>query len=69
MSKMKKVSGFKKYLHLASCLGAAVVIIGALFKIMHWPGASIALIGGLGTEALLFACSLSIFRMKRLIGL
>ena len=55
MSKMKKVTGFKKYLHLASCLGAAVVIIGALFKIMHWPGASAALIGGLGTEALLFA--------------
>ncbi|MFN5183615.1 MAG: gliding motility protein GldL [Bacteroidota bacterium] len=52
---MKKVTGFKKYLHLASCLGAAVVIIGALFKIMHWPGASIALIGGLGTEAVLFA--------------
>ncbi|MFN6039440.1 MAG: gliding motility protein GldL [Bacteroidota bacterium] len=55
MSKIKKVTGFKKYLHLASCLGAAVVIIGALFKIMHWPGASAALIGGLGTEALLFA--------------
>jgi gliding motility-associated protein GldL len=38
-------------------LGAAVVIVGALFKIMHWPGADIALIGGLGTEALIFAFS------------
>src|SRR6187402_1498052 len=38
-------------------LGAAVVIIGALFKIMHWPGADIALIGGLGTEAVIFAFS------------
>lgn len=55
MSSQKKVTGFKKYLHLASCIGAAIVIIGALFKIMHWPGASIALICGLGTEALLFA--------------
>ena len=55
MSKLGKVQGFKRYLHLASCFGASVVIIGALFKIMHWPGASIALIGGLGTEALLFA--------------
>ena len=38
-------------------LGAAVVIVGALFKIMHWPGADIALIGGLGTEAVIFAFS------------
>jgi gliding motility-associated protein GldL len=35
-------------------LGASVVIIGALFKIQHWPGASEFLIAGLGTEALLF---------------
>jgi len=54
MSKLGKVTGFKRYLHLASCFGASVVIIGALFKIMHWPGASAALIAGLGTEALLF---------------
>lgn len=54
MSKLPKVTGFKKYLHLASCFGAAIVIVGALFKIMHWPGASIALIAGLGTEAFLF---------------
>ncbi len=54
MSKLPKVTGFKKYLHLASCFGAAIVIVGALFKIMHWPGASTALIAGLGTEALLF---------------
>ncbi len=54
MSKLGKVKGFKRYLHLASCFGASIVIVGALFKIMHWPGASIALIAGLGTEALLF---------------
>ncbi len=34
--------------------GASVVIIGALFKIQHYPGASIMLIIGLSTEALLF---------------
>ncbi len=38
-------------------LGAAVVIIGALFKIQHWAGADIMLIIGLGTEALIFALS------------
>lgn len=34
--------------------GASVVIIGALFKIQHWPFASFFLIVGLGTEALIF---------------
>ena len=38
-------------------LGAAVVIVGALFKIEHWNGADIMLIVGLGTEALIFALS------------
>ena len=37
--------------------GASVVIIGALFKIMHWPGANAMLIAGLGTEALIFFVS------------
>jgi gliding motility-associated protein GldL len=53
--KLPKVKGFKKFLHLASCLGASVVILGALFKIMHWPGCNQMLIVGLGTEAFLFA--------------
>lgn len=38
-------------------MGAAVVIIGALFKLMHWPGASMMLIIGLGTEAFIFGLS------------
>lgn len=54
MSKLRKVTGYKRFLHYAACFGASVVIIGALFKIMHWPGASIMLIAGLGTEALIF---------------
>ena len=38
-------------------IGAAVVIVGALFKIMHWPGAGLMLIIGLSTEALIFVVS------------
>jgi gliding motility-associated protein GldL len=34
--------------------GAAIVIVGALFKIMHWPGSSVMLIGGLSIEAIIF---------------
>lgn len=37
--------------------GAAVVIVGALFKIMHWPGAGPMLVIGLSTEALIFLVS------------
>lgn len=35
-------------------IGAAVVIIGAMFKIQHWPGASLLLVVGLSTEAVIF---------------
>ncbi|MBF6608517.1 MAG: gliding motility protein GldL, partial [Flavobacterium sp.] len=47
----------KKAMNFAYGMGAAVVIIGALFKLMHWPGASAMLIIGLGTEALIFGLS------------
>ncbi len=50
-------SGYKKFMAYAYGIGAAVVILGALFKLMHWPGASIMLIAGLGTEALIFFLS------------
>ena len=38
-------------------IGAAVVIAGALFKIMHWPGANAMLIIGMGTEVIIFMVS------------
>lgn len=38
-------------------IGAAVVIVGALFKIQHWPGADLMLILGLSTEAVIFFLS------------
>jgi gliding motility-associated protein GldL len=38
-------------------LGAAVVIVGALFKILHWKGANEMLMVGLLTEAGIFAIS------------
>ncbi|KOS07793.1 gliding motility protein GldL [Flavobacterium akiainvivens] len=47
----------QRVMNMAYGLGAAVVIIGALFKLMHWPGASEMLIAGLGTEAFIFALS------------
>ena len=47
----------KKVMNFAYGMGAAVVIVGALFKIQHWPGASALLIIGLLTEAFIFGLS------------
>ncbi|MFK7899975.1 MAG: gliding motility protein GldL [Cyclobacteriaceae bacterium] len=38
-------------------IGAGIVILGALFKLMHWPFASAMLIIGLGAEAVIFFVS------------
>ena len=47
----------KKTMNFAYGMGAAVVIVGALFKIQHWTGASELLIVGLLTEAFIFGLS------------
>lgn len=47
----------KKLVGYAYGFGAAIVIVGALFKILHLPGASVVLTIGMGTEAILFALS------------
>ena len=47
----------KRIMNMVYGLGAAVVIIGALFKIMHWPFGNEMLIIGLVTEALVFVIS------------
>ncbi|GAA4308203.1 gliding motility protein GldL [Christiangramia aestuarii] len=47
----------KKVTNMVYGLGASVVILGALFKIMHWPGGNPMLIAGLIVEALVFAYS------------
>ena len=44
----------KNVVNAVYSVGASVVIIGALFKIMHWPGAGIVLTAGMVTEAFLF---------------
>lgn len=46
--------GFRNFMAKLYGIGAAVVILGALFKINHYTGANEMLIIGLGTEALIF---------------
>ena len=49
--------GFKSFMAKAYGIGAAVVIVGALFKILHWKGADLMLMVGLLTEAAIFFVS------------
>jgi len=48
---------FKNFMNKLYGWGAAVVIMGALFKILHLKGADLMLIIGLTTEAVIFAIS------------
>ncbi|MEG9327062.1 protein involved in gliding motility GldL [Salinimicrobium catena] len=54
---MAQKKGTKKLMNMVYGLGASVVILGALFKIMHWPFGNLMLILGLIVEALVFAVS------------
>jgi len=45
---------WKRLNNVFYCVGASVVITGALFKIMHWPLAGLILSIGMITEAFLF---------------
>lgn len=54
---MAQAKSRKKLMNMVYGLGASVVILGALFKIMHWPFGNAMLIIGLIVEALVFAFS------------
>lgn len=49
-----KSKSWKRFMAMLYGLGASVVILGALFKINHYPGADIMLVVGMGTEAIIF---------------
>lgn len=48
---------FRRFMAVAYGLGASLVILGALFKINHYPGATEMLLVGMVTEAIIFALS------------
>ena len=57
MSKIDQLvrsKGYKNFMAKLYGWGAAVVILGALFKILHWPGANIMLMAGMFTESIIF---------------
>ena len=54
LAEIVQSSGWKNAISKLYGLGASVVIIGALFKIQHWPYAGLMLTIGLLTEAVIF---------------
>lgn len=54
LAELVQSSGWKNFISKLYGLGASVVIIGALFKIQHWPLAGTMLTIGLLTEAVIF---------------
>lgn len=53
---MDTVAG-QTFLNYAYSWGASVVILGALFKLTHLPGANVMLFAGMGTEVFVFFIS------------
>lgn len=49
--------GGQRFFNFAYSIGAAIVIWGALFKILHLPGGNMLLSVGMGTEVLMFILS------------
>ncbi|MBR3799675.1 MAG: gliding motility protein GldL [Bacteroidales bacterium] len=57
LGELTQTHGYKVFMGYVYGWGATVVMVGALFKIQHYPGASVMLIVGLMTEAVIFFLS------------
>lgn len=57
IDRLVRSNGYKNFMAKLYGWGAAIVIVGALFKILHWPGANIMLMVGMFTEAVIFFLS------------
>jgi gliding motility-associated protein GldL len=54
LSEIVQSAGWKNFMAKLYGIGASVVIVGAMFKIQHWPLASFFIVLGLSTEAIIF---------------
>jgi gliding motility-associated protein GldL len=57
INRLVRTNGYKNFMAKLYGWGAAVVIVGALFKILHWPGANVMLMVGMFTESVIFFLS------------
>lgn len=54
LNELVRSKPYKNFMAKLYGIGASVVIMGALFKIMHFPGAGVMLLAGMGTESIIF---------------
>src|SRR5450759_2125130 len=54
LAELTQSNGWKSFMAKLYGIGASIVIVGALFKIQHWPYATLMLTVGLLTEAVIF---------------
>lgn len=54
-----------KLVYLLGCISFLIVFVGVLFKLMHWPGASILLVVGLPIPFVLFLPAYIYYHIKR----
>jgi gliding motility-associated protein GldL len=54
LDKIVKSKAYKNFMTKLYGIGASLVILGALFKITHWPGATLMLSIGMITESIIF---------------
>lgn len=52
--KLKEAPGNETLMHLSGFLGITLATLGVLFKIMHWPGATVLLLSGLAVISFLY---------------
>ncbi len=58
-------SPLRGLVHATGFLGGTIFILSILFKIMHWPGANVMIMAGMGILNLLFIPSLTISYYKK----
>ncbi|MBQ7551343.1 MAG: gliding motility protein GldL [Bacteroidales bacterium] len=57
LDKLVRSKGYKQFMAKLYGIGASVVILGAMCKILHWPGANLMIVVGMTTEAIIFLFS------------
>ncbi len=54
LTEIVQSAGWKNFMAKLYGIGASVVIVGAMFKIQHWPGGGTMITAGLTVEAVIF---------------
>ena len=54
LTEIVQSAGWKNFMAKLYGIGASIVIVGAMFKIQHWPGGGFMITAGLAVESIIF---------------